>query len=142
MTPEPRIARLREDEAPAAIALWQAAGLAHPWNDPARDIALALGCPTATILAAHDPDGRLIGTVMTGFDGHRGWIYALAVAAGERGMGLGAALVAAAEAFLRGQGAPTIRLMVRRDNAQVAGFYEALGYECGDFLVFGKRFED
>ena len=135
------IARLREDEIPAAIALWQEAGLAHPWNDPTRDIRLALDCPTATILAAHNAQGALTGTVMAGFDGHRGWLYSLAVAESERGKGLGAELVAAAESFLRAQGAPVIRLMVRRDNEAVAGFYEAIGYERGDFLLFGKRFE-
>jgi ribosomal protein S18 acetylase RimI-like enzyme len=136
------ITTLREDEISAAIALWQAAGLAHPWNDPTRDVRLALDGPTSTILAAHDETGELTGTVMAGFDGHRGWLYSLAVAESERGRGLGAELVAAAEAFLRAQGAPVIRLMVRRDNAAVAGFYEAIGYEQGDFLLFGKRFED
>jgi ribosomal protein S18 acetylase RimI-like enzyme len=136
------IARLREDEIPAAIALWEAAGLAHPWNDSMRDIRLALGCPTATILAAHDDTGALTGTVMAGFDGHRGWLYSLAVAESARGRGLGAELVTAAEAFLREQGAPVIRLMVRRDNEGVGAFYESIGYEQGDFLVFGKRFQD
>lgn len=134
------IERLRDDEIPAAIALWQAAGLAHPWNDSARDIALALAHPTATILAAHDDEGALIGTVMAGFDGHRGWIYSLAVDAGERGRGLGAGLVAAAEDFLRALGAPVIRLMVRAENEGVSAFYESIGYERGEFRVFGKRF--
>lgn len=134
------IERLRDEEIPAAVALWQAAGLAHPWNDPERDARLALDCPTATILAAHDGAGALTGTVMAGFDGHRGWLYSLAVAHSVRGQGVGRALVTAAEAYLRGQGAPVIRLMVRRENARVAGFYEAMGYEQGDLLLFGKRF--
>jgi ribosomal protein S18 acetylase RimI-like enzyme len=133
------ITRLRGDEIPTAIALWRAAGLAYPWNDPAHDIALALARPTATILAAHDEAGALIGTVMAGYDGHRGWLYSLAVVEGARGEGLGGRLVAAAEAFLIAQGAPTIRLMVRAENAGVAAFYESIGYERGDFVVFGKR---
>ncbi len=134
------IERLRDNEIPAAIALWEAAGLAHPWNDSARDIELALACPTATILAAHDGEGALVGTVMAGFDGHRGWIYSLAVDESQRGQGLGARLVRAAEDFLTHQGAPVIRLMVRADNEAVSAFYESIGYERGDFLVFGKRF--
>jgi ribosomal protein S18 acetylase RimI-like enzyme len=134
------IERLREDEIPAAIALWEAAGLAHPWNDSARDIELALACPTATILAAHDEAGVLVGTVMAGFDGHRGWLYSLAVADSQRGQGLGGRLVGAAEDFLLAQGAPVIRLMVRADNEGVTAFYESVGYERGEFLVFGKRF--
>lgn len=133
------IERLRDDEIPAAIALWQAAGLAHPWNDSARDIELALACPTATILAAHDEGGALVGTVMAGFDGHRGWLYSLAVADSQRGRGVGGALVRTAEEWLKGQGAPVIRLMVRADNEGVGAFYESVGYERGEFLVFGKR---
>jgi ribosomal protein S18 acetylase RimI-like enzyme len=83
------IARLCEGEISAAIALWEAAGLAHPWNNSMRDIRLALGCPTAAILAAHDDTGALTGTVMAGFDGHRGWLYSLAVAESARGSGVG-----------------------------------------------------
>jgi ribosomal protein S18 acetylase RimI-like enzyme len=134
------IERLREDEIPAAVSLWEAAGLAHPWNDSTRDIRLALECPTATILAAHDETGAVVGTVLAGFDGHRGWLYSLAVADSQRGKGVGGKLVAAAEDFLRGQGAPVIRLMVRADNEAVGAFYESIGYERGEFLVFGKRF--
>ena len=133
------IERLRNDEIPAAISLWEAAGLAHPWNDSARDIELALGCPTATILAAHDEAGALVGTVMAGFDGHRGWLYSLAVADSQRGKGVGGELVRTAEEWLKGQGAPVIRLMVRADNEGVGAFYKFVGYERGEFLVFGKR---
>jgi len=133
------ITRLRPDEAPAAIALWQAAGLVQLWNDPAADIAAALNCPTATILAAHDEDGALTGTVMAGYDGHRGWLYYVASDPARRGQGIGAALMKAAEDWLAGQGARVIRLMVRAENEQIAAFYDGLGYERGDFLVFGKR---
>jgi ribosomal protein S18 acetylase RimI-like enzyme len=136
---EPIITHLRRDETTAAIALWQAAGLVRLWNDPGADIAAALDCPTATILAAHDDAGRLIGTVMAGYDGHRGWLYYLAADPARRGQGVGAALVKAAEDWLEGQGARVIRLMVRAENEQVTAFYDGLGYERGDLLVFGKR---
>jgi len=133
------ITRLRPDESSAAIALWQVAGLVQLWNDPGADIAAALNCPTATILAAHDAAGALTGTAMAGYDGHRGWIYYVASDPARRGQGIGAALMNAAEQWLAGQGARVIRLMVRAENAQVAAFYDAQGYERGDFLVFGKR---
>lgn len=133
------IIRLRPDETAAAIALWQAAGLVRLWNDPRADIAAALACPTATILAAHDEAGALTGTVMAGYDGHRGWLYYLASDPARRGQGIGAALVKAAEDWLHGQGARVIRLMVRAGNEQVAAFYDGQGYERGDFMVFGKR---
>ena len=133
------ITRLREDETAAAIALWQAAGLVQLWNDPGADIAAALNCPTATILAAHDEAGALTGTVMAGYDGHRGWLYYVASDPARRGEGIGAALVQAAEQWLAGQRARVVRLMVRAENERVAAFYDAQGYERGDFLVFGKR---
>ncbi|WP_454883729.1 GNAT family acetyltransferase [Sphingomonas oryzagri] len=133
------IDRLREDEIPAAIALWYAAGLVSPPNDPEVDARAALACANGTILAAHDEEGALTGTVMAGYDGHRGWIYYLAAHPARRGQGIGAALVKAAEDWLAAQGARVIRLMVRSTNEQVAGFYDALGYERGDFIVFGKR---
>lgn len=134
------IGRLDPAEAAAAVALWQAAGLTRPWNDPHADIAAALACATATILAAHD-EGGLAATVMAGFDGHRGWLYYLAVADRRRGQGLGRAMVAAAETWLAAQGAPKVQLMIRADNAAARGFYDRLGYEAGDVRVMGKRLD-
>ena len=132
------ITRLDLSEAAAAIALWEEAGLIRSWNDPHADIAAALACPTSTILAARD-GGRLIGTVMAGYDGHRGWLYYVACAADQRRTGLGRALVEAAEHWLAAQGARVIRLMVRAENEAVTGFYQALGYEDGEMIVMGKR---
>ena len=63
----------------ALVALWDAAGLLRPWNDPRADIALARRGPHSTILVARQ-DGAIAGSVMVGHDGHRGWIYYLAVA--------------------------------------------------------------
>lgn len=134
------IAALAKDETEAAIALWRMAGLTRPWNDPATDIALALAASDATILAARQP-GRLVGTVMAGFDGHRGWIYYLAVAEDWRGCSIGKALVAAAEAWLLERNAPAVQLMVRGGNDAAAGFYAALGYERRDVVVLGRRLD-
>ena len=132
------IADLTPAEADAAKALWEEAGLIRAWNDPHADIAAALDCPTSTILAARD-GGQIVGTVLAGYDGHRGWLYYVAVAADRRGTGLGRALVEAAEQWLAAQGARVIRLMVRAENEAVTGFYEALGYEDGEMIVMGKR---
>ena len=135
----PSIAPLAADEAEAAIDLWDEANLLQPWNDPRADIAAALGCANSTILAARDGD-RIVATIMIGYDGHRGWFYYMAVARSHRGTGLGRAIVAAAEDWLVAQGASAIRLMIRAENAHVAGFYRALGYEQSDLIVMGKRF--
>jgi ribosomal protein S18 acetylase RimI-like enzyme len=132
---------LSPHETDACVALWEEAGLTRPWNDPRADIATALNSGAAAILAARE-GGRIVGTIMVGFDGHRGWFYYLAVANDRRGQGLGRALVLAAEVWLKARGAPAVRLMVRGDNAQVTGFYAALGYELSDTVVLGRRLDE
>lgn len=123
----------------ATVALWEAAGLTRPWNDPRADFDLALATPTSAILLADNGVG-LIGSVMVGFDGHRGWVYYLATAPERRGQGIGRALMTAAEDWLKTLGSPKIQLMVRGDNAVARGFYAALGYELQDVVTLGKRF--
>lgn len=122
---------------PAAIALWHAAGLTRPWNDPAADIALALASPASTIMALHE-GGALAATVMVGVDGHRGWVYYLAVAEAHRGRGLARRLMTAAEAWVAVRGVRRMNLMVRADNAAVRGFYDALGYRAADVVVLQR----
>lgn len=127
-------------ERAAAVALWRAAGLTRPWNDPDRDLALALGCAAAEVLAARD-GGELVGTAMVGFDGHRGWLYYVAVDPARRGAGIGRALVAAAEAWLAARDAPKAQLMVRDDNPAARGFWARLGYELQPAAVLGRRLD-
>ena len=134
------IGELAERDAAAVIALWREAGLTRPWNDPAADLARALGSPGSTVLAARDgPD--VVATVMAGFDGHRGWLHYLAVAEVWRRRGLGRRMVAAAELWLAERGAPKVQLMVRGGNDAARGFYRALGYEDNDVAVVGRRLE-
>ena len=130
------------DEA-RVTALWQAAGLTRPWNDPAADFRMALANATSTVLLARDGDAlvanMIVGSVMVGFDGHRGWVYYLATDPARRGRGIGQALMAAAEAWLVARGCPKIQLMVRGDNLDAKGFYAAIGYEVQDVVTIGKR---
>jgi len=132
------ISRLDIKEAAQAAALWEESGLVRAWNDPQADIEAALACATSTILAARD-GGRVVGTVMAGYDGHRGWLYYVAVSPSQRGRGLGRALMTAAEQWLAEQGARVIRLMVRAENEGVTSYYRSLGYEDSNMLVLGKR---
>lgn len=125
----------RTDE---AVALWNASGLTRPWNDPNADLNRALAGPSSTVLAAQDTDGRILGTVMVGHDGHRGWIYYLAVRSDLRRSGLGRELMQASERWLQERGVPKVNLMVRTTNTAVVAFYEALGYEDGEVVVLGK----
>lgn len=131
------VGELRAVEADAAVALWHACGLTRPWNDPHADLALALASPGSTVLAGR-VDDRLVATVMTGCDGHRGWVYYLAVDPQARHAGHGAAMMRAAESWLRAHGAPRLNLMVRTDNAAAVGFYEAIGYAPSDVMVLQK----
>jgi ribosomal protein S18 acetylase RimI-like enzyme len=123
-----------------AVALWRTCGLTRPWNDPQADARLALTSPASAILAGF-MDGRLIATAMTGFDGHRAWVYYLAVDPALRGAGFGQAMMQACEAWAMARGAPKLQLMVRTDNAVAVGFYDAIGYEKQDVLVLGRRLD-
>ena len=128
---------LSHADQPAAIAMWHAAGLTRPWNDPVDDFDRAFAGPTSTLLGAFGGDA-LVGTVMVGHDGHRGWVYYLAVDPEFRGGGVGRVLMVAAEAWLAERGVPKLNLMVRHDNAAALAFYERLGYADGAVTVLGK----
>ncbi len=121
----------------AVTALWQAAGLTRPWNDPSEDLERALAGLTSTVLVGLD-DATVVATAMLGDDGHRGWVYYLAVAADQLGRGLGREMMAAAEDWLRARGVVKVQLMVRDTNEAVVGFYEALGYELTPVTVLGR----
>lgn len=122
----------------AVIALWEEAGLTRPWNDPRADIHRKLRVQPELFLVAAEAD-RVVGSVMAGYDGHRGWLYYLAAADSHRGRGIGRALVAEAERLLERMGCPKVQLMVRPDNLAARGFYDALGYEPFDTWATGRR---
>lgn len=128
---------LHPDEAAPAVALWAECGLTRPWNDPHADLTRALDGPTSTVLAAVD-GSSLVGTVMVGYDGHRGWVYYLAVREARRRAGVGRVLMEAGERWLGDRGVPKVQLMVREGNDAVLGFYEALGYADQQVVVLGR----
>ena len=130
--------RSRADE---AIGLWAACELTRPWNDPRSDLDRALDGPSSTILAAIDGDA-LVGTVMVGHDGHRGWVYYLAADPSRRHQGIGRTLMAAAESWLVARGAPKIQFMVRTSNTPALDFYGRLGYLEQDCVILGRRLDD
>lgn len=119
-----------------AIALWRSAGLTRPWNDPDADLERAIDGPSSTVLAATE-DGRLVGTSMVGHDGHRGWVYYLAVDPKSQRHGVGRALMRAGETWLA-ERVPKLHLMVRSDNTDALAFYARLGYEPGNVTVLGR----
>ena len=122
----------------AVVALWHETGLTRPWNDPEADIRRKLTVQPELFLVAVDAD-EVIGTVMAGYDGHRGWLYYLASSPGRRREGTGRRLVQEAERRLVALGCPKVQLMVRPENDAVHAFYAGLGYEPFDVWTTGKR---
>jgi ribosomal protein S18 acetylase RimI-like enzyme len=121
----------------AAVAIWEAVGLTRPWNSPADDFDRAVAGPTSTVLGTFDAD-ELVATVMVGHDGHRGWVYYLAVRPAKQGKGLGSRLMADAESWLRERDVVKLNLMVRHSNSDALQFYRRLGYVDGEVTVLGR----
>jgi ribosomal protein S18 acetylase RimI-like enzyme len=120
----------------AVVAIWDACGLTRPWNDPQADFQRALDHEASTVIVA-EHDTRIVATAMTGFDGHRGWIYYLGVAPEHRGRGIARQLLDAACEWLGLRGCPKVELMLRNGNP-ATGFYEHLGWEQQDVRVFAR----
>ncbi|WP_035254631.1 GNAT family acetyltransferase [Agrococcus lahaulensis] len=134
------VVELGPADAEEAIGLWEGTGLTRPWNPPRADFDRAIAGSASAVLGIRDGD-VLVATAMVGHDGHRGWLYYLAVAPDHQRRGLGAALVRAAEAWIVARGGVKLQLMVRRDNDAVAAFYRALGYDEQPVVVLGRRLE-
>ncbi|KKI18409.1 MULTISPECIES: GNAT family acetyltransferase [unclassified Leucobacter] len=135
-----RIRTFAEPDTEAVVALWETCELTRPWNDPRADIARkATVQPELFLVAEPHASGGIIGSVMAGYDGHRGWLYSLATDPAHRGQGIARALVAEAERRLEAMGCPKVQLMVRVGNDRVHGLYDALGYGTDDVLVRSRR---
>jgi ribosomal protein S18 acetylase RimI-like enzyme len=139
VTPPPAlsIAPIGDGDIAGVVALWQVSGLTRPWNDPAADIALARKNSNATVLIGRD-NGALVATVLAGHDGHRGWVYYLAVSPDHRHKGYGRVMMDAAERWLRERGIEKLQLMVRPDNSGVKDFYQTLGYSIQERVIYAK----
>ncbi|MGL9773752.1 MAG: GNAT family acetyltransferase [Sodalis sp. (in: enterobacteria)] len=128
----------RHDDFEEVITLWERCDLLRPWNDPEMDIERKLN---------HDPDlflvaevaGEVVGSIMGGYDGHRGAAYYLGVHPDYRGHGIANALISRLEKKLIARGCPKINLMIRGDNDAVISMYEKLEYEMQDSVLLGKR---
>jgi len=119
--------------------LWQEAFPDDPpWNKAEVAVPAKLVVQPELFLVALDGD-VVIGSIMAGYDGHRGWLYAVAVLNSRRRQGVGAALVRGAEDRLRSMGCSKINLQVRATNAIVIEFYKRLGYMIEERTSMGKR---
>lgn len=109
-------------------------------NAPALSIDKKLAMNDRLFFVAVAGDS-VVGTVMAGYDGHRGWLYSLAVAKGARSLGIGSALVTASEDALADLGCVKVNLQIRQGNEGVRAFYEALGFTTEPNVSMGKRIQ-
>jgi ribosomal protein S18 acetylase RimI-like enzyme len=122
------------------VSLWSLCGLIRPWNDPYRDIDRKLAWDAANLVVLEDAD-ELIGSVMVGYEGHRGWVNYLAVHPGHQRQGLGRLLMDEAERRLRELGCAKVNLQIRTSNKAAAEFYRRMGYAVDDVVSMGRRLE-
>lgn len=121
------------------VALWEACELTRPWNDPASDIEFCVGSENSILLVGvAGGESKIVATAMVGHDGHRGWIYYVAVAPEHQEKGGGREIMAYAERWLAQRGVPKAMLMIRETNKKVMGFYERLGYAVEERVVMAR----
>jgi len=122
------------------IALWTECKLAVPWNDPKKDIQRKLKVNPELFLVG-TTEGRIVATIMGGYEGHRGWVNYLAVSPSHQRKGYGRKMMEYVEAILREKGCPKINLQVRETNSEVIAFYKSIGYAVDNVIGMGKRLE-
>jgi ribosomal protein S18 acetylase RimI-like enzyme len=129
------------DEARVA-ALWRASNLVTTYNDPSKDFHFARAREGSDILVGLNAEETIVGSVMVGHDGHRGWIYYVVSDPKHRNRGIGRSMVEAAEEWLKNKGVVKVMLMVRETNTQVVDFYKHLGFEATPRVVMQKWLEE
>jgi ribosomal protein S18 acetylase RimI-like enzyme len=135
----PLIRPFEDTDEPAVISLWAEEGLDNaPHNDPATAIRKKRAVDRDLFLVAVI-EGTIVGTVMGGYDGHRGWVYAVQVARAHRRTGVATALLRHLEGLLVGRGCLKVNLQVRAANAGAVALYKRLGYEVEERVSMGKR---
>jgi ribosomal protein S18 acetylase RimI-like enzyme len=130
------------DHRAGVVALWEAVfghEVAH--NKPALVIEKKVAFGDELFFVALLGD-LVIGTAMAGYDGHRGWIYSVAVSPAHRRRGVGAQLVRFAERALASKGCVKVNLQIREGNESVAAFYGALGFSVEKRVSMGKRIHE
>ncbi|MCD6163127.1 MAG: GNAT family acetyltransferase [candidate division Zixibacteria bacterium] len=134
-----KIRAYQESDEKDVVKLWQEAFPDSPaWNDPVLDIKRKLAVQRELFLVA-EIESNIVGTAMAGFDGHRGWVYYVAVRRQYRRHGIGKALMRSAEEKLALIGCPKLNLQVRSTNHEVIAFYKELGYNVEERISLSKR---
>ena len=134
------IREFRQTDQEAVINLWKDCGLLVQWNDPLKDIQRKLKIAPDLFLVG-ELSGRVVATVMGGYDGHRGWINYLAVSPEHQKTGYGRLIMESVESRIKAKGCPKINLQVRESNTDIIKFYQAIGYDQDNVVSLGKRLE-
>lgn len=132
------IRKYQDQDKQALISLWETVfPNAATHNQPARVIEEKLAVDDLIFIAE---EGEVIlGACQAGYDGHRGWLYGVAVAPQQRRRGIGSRLVETALDALRQRGCGKVNLQIRAGNTGVAEFYRSLGFEVEDRLSMGRH---
>ena len=130
--------KFKKTDTDAVIKLWETCKLVFPWNDPVKDIKRKLSIKDNLFIIG-EINNRIIATAMAGYDGHRGYIYYLAVLPDLQKKGIGSSILSIIEKKLYKLGCPKINLFVRNTNIKVKAFYKTNNYEIQDSQIYGKR---
>ena len=133
-----RIRKFELKDQKEVIEIWRKVGVIRITNDPENDIERKLKHSPDFFLVA-EVDGAIAGSIMIGYEGHRGWIYYLGVSPELQRSKIGTELMKKAEEILREHKCPKINLMVRRSNQSVIDFYKKIGFVEDEVICIGKR---
>jgi ribosomal protein S18 acetylase RimI-like enzyme len=136
--PEFKIRLFQDSDRSDVIELWHRCNLVVPQNDPQHDIDMKLKAQSDLFFVG-TVSNKIVATVMAGYDGHRGWIYYLAVDPDYQRKHIGRRMMEKAESVLKKRGCPKINLQVRTSNQAVISFYKRLGFSNDDVIGLGKR---
>ena len=125
------------------VNLWKEAGLVLRPGDDLDSIRLKLQRDPDLFLVAREMGELVVGSVMGGWDGRRGWIYHLAVKPSRQRQGIAKALIRELESRLAGKGAKRVNAQIYESNTASIRFFGACGYETRpDLVMIGKALKD
>ena len=125
----------------AVVDLWRECNLAVLWNDPYKDIARKMKVNPHLFLVGI-LNGKIVATVMGGYDGHRGWVNYLGVSPDHQRKGYARLIMEVVEEKIRVLGSSKINLQIRTTNLEAIRFYESIGYIEDKVVSYGKRLVD
>ena len=135
-----KIQKFQEKDRNSLIKLWQRVFPDDPpHNEPSKVIESKLAIDDLIFLV--ESNNEIIGACMAGYDGHHGWLYAVAVSPEHRRSGAGTRLVKHTMQVLKELGCIKVNLQIRSTNTEVAAFYESLGFAREDRLSMGAFIE-